>query len=59
MMMMIMMMMMMMGGVGGVHEDAGDGEVFWKLFLGKCVLKTVFESRRLRRSLFEAWPLLT
>ena len=46
-MMMMIMMMMMMGGVGGVHEDAGDGEVFWKLFL-----KTVFEGRRLRRSLY-------
>ena len=28
----MMMIMMMMGGVGGVHEDDGDGDVFWTLF---------------------------
>jgi len=33
----MMMMIMMMGGVGGVHEDDGDGEVFLETVFGKCV----------------------
>ena len=44
---MMMMIMMMMGVVRGVHEDDGDGEVFWKQ-----LLRIVFEGRRLRRSLY-------
>ena len=35
-MMTTMMIMMVMGKVGGVHEDDGDGEVFWNLCFESC-----------------------